>query len=366
MIPVDKFGNSLSRNTFQIITRTGARLSETGYIESSRKPNLFYFIDTDSGITFFADFRGTEEVKIWEDTRPLIYWCLNEHKKMTSADVRAIVRHFGNLGTHGITGRLSFYEETEPGGTIFDNDELMTEYLHSEFNIPEFMLEQKVLTFYDQNGNCRFCGKIIQTPGFFCSEECRTRYIKKNIAMTLNENFREFCKNCGTRILPREIYEEFAAYLDIEAKPKSIIHHTSYFPEKTMVICEDCHYKIHKTNEYPELKPEKGESGRFYRRHKIPQNKFNSRRNGQRISSGRALFFYPLFNDPNEIYRQISYGDSVEKVTQREYELIIGRKYRTEPSSAPERTNIIICKDCGHKFNGKYRTTCPKCRTFFR
>jgi uncharacterized protein YbaR (Trm112 family) len=33
-------------------------------------------------------------------------------------------------------------------------------------------------------------------------------------------------------------------------------HHTSYKRDKTMLVCESCHRKIHRTDQYPELLPE--------------------------------------------------------------------------------------------------------------
>jgi hypothetical protein len=74
---VDKFDRKISEKTFMEIEKTGEKLCEIGYVESSGKSNLFRLFD--GKITFFADLRGTRVVPIWEDSRPLIYWHVNDN-----------------------------------------------------------------------------------------------------------------------------------------------------------------------------------------------------------------------------------------------------------------------------------------------
>ncbi len=274
--PYDKFGKRIYPNIFHKLQETGDKLLTLGYDESSKKPNLFYL--NKGNITFFADMRGTEQVQIWEDTRPLIYWKSNTNHTTANAlpdnsnkeiSIKSIFLHFEELGQNGIESRISFPMESEPGTIIFENDTFIQEYMLSRFNIPEF-LSQVGFRFYEQKGVCYHCGIRFSAPGFFCSEECRFNYIKRFVAQALNSS-KEFCEVCKSRILDKNIFEEYREYLgDLAAKPKKIIHHLSYSPETTISVCDECHYKIHHTDDYPELQPKPGESRRFYNKNSRP------------------------------------------------------------------------------------------------
>lgn len=49
----------------------GKQLVALGYRDTPGKPGLF--VRKCPGVTFYADMRGTEVVRIWEDPRPLMY-----------------------------------------------------------------------------------------------------------------------------------------------------------------------------------------------------------------------------------------------------------------------------------------------------
>jgi len=106
MKPVDKFDKPTYRETFQRMLKIGALLLKCGYRESEKKPNLFYLRKTLTAcersweVVCFADMRGTEIIKIWEETEPLFYvgppdaprWLKNrmhleETKRLDTADV---------------------------------------------------------------------------------------------------------------------------------------------------------------------------------------------------------------------------------------------------------------------------------------
>ena len=42
---------------------------------------------------------------------------------------------------------------------------------------------------------------------------------------------------------------------DICGKEEPISHHISYIPPVTKLVYRSCHFKIHRTNQYPELTP---------------------------------------------------------------------------------------------------------------
>ena len=72
MEPKDKFGNPLYPRLFQKLQEMGKRLERCGYQEAKQKPNLF--VKRWPNVVFFVDFRGTEEIPIWEDYAGLFYW----------------------------------------------------------------------------------------------------------------------------------------------------------------------------------------------------------------------------------------------------------------------------------------------------
>ena len=72
MRPVTKDGKTIGLVLFEKLLGYGKVLSQHGYIESAMKPNLFgCHYQT---VSFYADMRGTREVPLWVDDRPLFYW----------------------------------------------------------------------------------------------------------------------------------------------------------------------------------------------------------------------------------------------------------------------------------------------------
>jgi hypothetical protein len=46
-----------------------------------------------------------------------------------------------------------------------------------------------------------------------------------------------------------------------------LLHHVSYFPERTIFVCQSCHVGIHAEKSiFPELSPPKGDSDKYYRK----------------------------------------------------------------------------------------------------
>ncbi len=92
------------------------------------------------------------------------------------------------------------------------------------------------------DGYCRYCGKDFKGEGSFCSNICEEQY---------KDTLKTPCEVCGKKL---DWFEE-------------IRHHISYSPpEKVIIVCAGCHNKIHKTNKFPQFKPNKDEIDKFYRR----------------------------------------------------------------------------------------------------
>lgn len=219
MLNQDKFGNEIYSSTFKIMLENGNLLLKEGYKESRRKPNLFY--KTIPGGLFFMDMRGTEEVPIWEDTNSLFYWKFYDIPNWKAR--RFLKEELKRLIKSKCPFRFSFEAGNDP---IFEN-----------VNFLSFSPEYLVI----DDGYCKFCGKDFQDDGEFCSKECEDKSL-----LALGE----LCEVCGNKIkFGEEVY-----------------HHIGYFPEKKIVVHKSCHNVIHKTDKYPELKPNKEEILKFYQK----------------------------------------------------------------------------------------------------
>lgn len=252
---VDKFGHTIYDRTWFQMCKNAKALKNAGYIEAKRKPNLFYKKSTYKGskrmdrepdksqtliidapilksyedirttakVTFFADMRGTNEVKIWHDTDPLIYWRFSEPTpdwKMR----RVINAELKRLSKLGCPWRLSYY------ATEFES-----------------------LMFSNEDGFCRYCGKDFQSDGRYCSDGCmknaRERYERRRRSEL------PACHVCHKKL-------EWEERID---------HHASYYPEEIVIVCRSCHQKIHRAHRWI-LKPAEGESEKFYRKAEADEN----------------------------------------------------------------------------------------------
>jgi len=197
MKPVDKFGNPIYSKTYETMLGFGRLLTKHGYVESFKKPNLFYR-KAEDGTVYFADMRGTDIVAIWEDPSPLFYWKFPEHVPEWKQR-RLIKRELEELPIL----RLSFYEECEPDGLMFGEA---------------------------GDGYCLVCGKDFQDEGNFCSALCKEAFADLG---------KDVCRVCGKLM----DYGE------------AIRHHLEYADEKTIIVCRSCHSKIHRGSKLPKLKP---------------------------------------------------------------------------------------------------------------
>lgn len=215
MEPEDKFGNEIYSGVYEDLCEHGARLKELGYQESRGKPNLFYYEKTPD-IVFFMDMRGTYEIKIWEDTRPLFYW--NIDLTMPDWGKRRLLKR-ERLMSHQVPLRISFYAGMGSGFAEADDSAIS-----DPFGWPD--------------GYCKTCGEDLSADEMFCSEDCE-REKRPN----------RFCEACNDRLEWDQV----------------VRHHVSYFPEETVNVCRSCHQKIHTNDSYcSELTPSEEEIDQFY------------------------------------------------------------------------------------------------------
>jgi len=199
MISKDKFGNPIYPHIFKQLQRNAGILMNLGFYESKAKPNLFLVENKSQGFVFFADMRGTDEVPIWQDTRPLIF--IKSKKRIPDWRRKRLLDRFINrLSDEDCECRLSHYDN--------------------------FLIE---------NGYCKFCGKDFFDEGYYCSEECEKG--------------------------EEEIYQDHCAVCGKDLNFKNVInHHVNYKEEKTIPVCRSCHMKIHRSKNFPNLKPKNGDT----------------------------------------------------------------------------------------------------------
>lgn len=224
MKPVDRFGNQIPLKLFAQLKVYGEALESMDWRESSKTPNRFY--KDIFGIRTFADLNGTRESSILDDSR-IYLWVYKEDNldwKEKNPDWvlrRALLIARNELQIHDIPlpTRFNFYEECEPGGLFFGT---------------QFQMVPK--------GLCNLCGEILNKESLFCSEKCEKAYIQ---LVEMQKEEMEQSKKCA-------LCNKFLTYFPED----TIVHHVSYKPEKTIVVCRSCHSKIHSNHDkYPDLAP---------------------------------------------------------------------------------------------------------------
>lgn len=232
MIVEDKFGNVLYPKTFNVLKKIGENLIEIGYIESIKKPNLFYK-KINEGI-FFADMRGTKECPMWEEPCPLIYFKFNEdilfwkRRRILKEEIKKLPSH-------------RFVSQFEPSDWGDEED------LYDELNF----ISEKLY----EDGYCHFCKKDFQDEGLFCSLVCEKEYynvIDKRKYLEIKEKSNNIkCEVCKRN--PEVIKGKYCYELE-----QFIEHHISYSKDETITVCRSCHIKIHRgeTVEDYKFKPE--------------------------------------------------------------------------------------------------------------
>lgn len=219
MIAQDKFGHEIKDYVFRRLLRNGMRLEANGYFESVKKANLFVK-KTAEGV-YFADMRGTKEVPIWTDTKPLFYWKFEE--PVPPWKLRRIIKEeLLRLFDVECPCRLSFEFHDSQGF------EEVSTYLDEENGI-----------YHWPTGYCELCGRDFEGEGEFCSKECEAAN---------EELYKARCAKCG---------------VSIDYK-NAVDHHITYEPERKVLVCKSCHLKIHKSKKPTALKPPAESAKRFY------------------------------------------------------------------------------------------------------
>lgn len=206
----DKFGRRIfSDKVWQKMLNYGRILNSLGYVESKRKPNLFY--RNTGEIVFFADMRGSEYFPIWRYPNPLFYFRVLDDQMPEWKINRLKMAELKRLKRAGANPERAMEDLDGP-------------WLGDEWY---------------EDGYCKVCGKDFQSDGYFCSDECKERWQLNEMLKELNSRPR--CHVCGMPINPGD----------------EVSHHVSYKDDAVVLVHRGCHIKIHRTNSHPDLKPSK-------------------------------------------------------------------------------------------------------------
>lgn len=151
MKPVDIKGRPIYSRIFGVLQKYGEKMVALHWSESYNKPNLFY--KSFNEIMVFADMRGTEIVPIWDEPYPYIYD--NGKSEEEWKRRRSINKAIAELNSVNIPHRFSFYEDCEPDGLFFGDEQDLAD------------------------GICKMCKKEFDHSGLFCSEECEKNQLEK-------------------------------------------------------------------------------------------------------------------------------------------------------------------------------------------
>jgi hypothetical protein len=252
MRPVDKFGKKIYGITWKKLCENGIRLKDAGYYECKDK----LFVREESGFKLYADMRGTDEVPIWHDTRPLFYVFPTDDVEKRNA---VMAKEIERLQQIGIEVRLSFYEKMEPGS--------------GSFGVYFWCIKcNKAFGFPSGEPYCQaceeYCAGCERHHKLNC-QQCK----KRDAAIILSKS--EKCALCGVRVVDRSrlsyIREMLGSEVEIREKQE---HHIHYIPEKIIVVCRQCYSKAHRSKDpfYQQFRPEMSRT-EFLKKKKDPDER---------------------------------------------------------------------------------------------
>ena len=231
MEAIDKFGNKIYYTTYSRMLTYGLLLKKAGYVESYNKPNLFYKHTNE--VTFFADMRGTDVVKIWENTEPLFYCKFEDNVPLWKQERLVNAEHLP------CPVRSSFYSFENTIDKFYGLESNEANSLGFDYS-GEYMLP---------DGYCIICGKDFQDDKYFCSDSCFEIAKKRDFARSINASVA--CEICGKKIphYYKKIRNEMEDMLHIKLPALAILHHTDYANNITMMVCSFCYAKIHHSDD---------------------------------------------------------------------------------------------------------------------
>lgn len=226
-----------------------------------------------------------------------------------------------------------------------------------------------------EHGKCRFCGNRFHNSGYYCSEKCAKKAyaaLMKSRAIYLAELTEEVvarqCQVCHKKetIITTDNFVPFQDFyngkmLDL---PTPVItkeetferHHVNREPETTIILCPKCHVDVEKHEKNSYLRPEKSRAGR--KRDRPPTNRCLLLTDANRRYTPEKNITWYRFN----VMRLWS-----GLITELPYPFVEPHYTYSLDSPLPSLDiELRICTKCNHEFDGRYRTTCPKCRQFFR
>lgn len=218
MIPIDKAGRKIFFSSFFCMLKEGKKLLSFGFKESYSKPNLFY--KELENCMLFADMRGNNKYPM--ALMPVFYFQFGDSVQNWKR-VRIFKKELVDTGYSEYSCRLPLL----PIGFVSFDDHY--------FSIPTLNYEG-IMTYFDfrhcvhNDGYCILCNADFQNDGPFCSDNCKLLYEKLHYGLC------EHCEICGKEL---KLHKLTINWCD------GIRHHLNYALDKTILICPECHAKIH-------------------------------------------------------------------------------------------------------------------------
>jgi DNA-directed RNA polymerase subunit RPC12/RpoP len=169
------------------------------------------------------------------------------------------------------------------------------------------------------------------------------------------------CRRCGHWILPLTS--------DEAAGDKLVMHHLSYEKNRAVPMHRSCHTIMHKAVGKSILKPMDDRP----KQHKLTESEkqewhaqvlLNAQKRIKAAEERRSLRQQTTaWKKEQEL--ELSEA-KMENLVANGWRRPYGRFQRFQEQETTALSVPVRCSKCGHDFEGKFRTTCPRCRTFFQ
>jgi len=253
---VDRFGRFVSPTVARRINWISKELENIGFRESKKKPNLYYLRihrdDKVGDVTIFADMRGSEIVPIFEETCPLIWSSFDREYRLESLKRD----EFDSFVLHD--EEMIWSEWNGYGTSPQDTDEYFSHLMMHILNLKGIPSRMTYDVFSVSSKNWEEYFGTLADKEATAMREYNDYFGKfmKEVAEYSPKNLWTRCRICEIDGISK--YSSPESVLEwYENEAKLEMHHVSYEPEIVIPVCKKCHVKIHHSDDYEHLKPEK-------------------------------------------------------------------------------------------------------------
>ena len=252
----DRFGRYVSTKVARRINWISNELKSLGFIESKKKPNLFFLKlhknKEVNDVTIFADMRGSEIVPIFEETCPLIWSTFDRNFRLES-----LSKDKNDAFKLHVEEDYKWSEWNGYGISPQETDEYFCQLIMHILKLRGIPSRMTYDVFSVSSNNWEeYLGTLAEKESRAMREY--NDYSKKfmiEVEKYSPKKLWQKCRICGVDGMSK--YSSPESVLEWQdSKSKLEMHHVSYIPEIVIPVCKKCHTKIHHSDEYSHLKPE--------------------------------------------------------------------------------------------------------------